>query len=480
MKVKKQPFIDNYHDSAGGKFVDNWQKTVRTLPFSSNVSTSVYDKKSSLLSTAGQFVRQLLADGSQPIESFEISVRKAVRDYLLQKNMSEEQIKQFIEVVDDVFDVDGNLNIADSSFFRYVPVIPEDASVSEKDKKKYSDGLKKIADYLVSMFNDAKIDLKVRGSNNLFLEVVAGALANNIFEIRSDETSSKSYTIPAFVRDAFTADVKWLLDQNEQTKVKYLHLLLHFYACYGVTQTIFLLSSDRSKPEDSLTPVKLYFILASEKASLNHDAVKFGWPKKIQEQRTLEKLYGKMQALDIVNSILGDRVGFYPEVLQALGETPFEENREVLEYVLRAYESEKTNLLHERTTERDRGMTDFDPAVSSYEEFIHKMERCCVELQSKDYKRIKKKITDLMHMRFLSSRRGNDVLVLDNEMLSFLIVLMTRGEKMKLEDMYKRFNCYGMLFNRGTRSAIEEYLLKLNLLDRKSDSGEVQYVRAVL
>lgn len=65
-------------------------------------------------------------------------------------------------------------------------------------------------------------------------------------------------------------------------------------------------------------------------------------------------------------------------------------------------------------------------------------------------------------------------------MLTFLIALFTKSKKTKLEDLYKLFNNYGIYFNRGSRLAIEEYLLKLNLLDRKSDSGEAQYVTVIL
>lgn len=72
------------------------------------------------------------------------------------------------------------------------------------------------------------------------------------------------------------------------------------------------------------------------------------------------------------------------------------------------------------------------------------------------------------------------MLVLDNEMLVFLIALITKGKRTKLEDMYKGFGNYGIVFNRGTKLVIENYLLKLNLLDRKSDSGEAQYVKVIL
>ena len=65
-------------------------------------------------------------------------------------------------------------------------------------------------------------------------------------------------------------------------------------------------------------------------------------------------------------------------------------------------------------------------------------------------------------------------------MLVFLIAMLTKNKRTKLDDLYKRFVDYGIVFNRGSRIAIEAYLMKLNLLDRKSDSGEAQYVTVIL
>lgn len=94
---------------------------------------------------------------------------------------------------------------------------------------------------------------------------------------------------------------------------------------------------------------------------------------------------------------------------------------------------------------------------------------------------MRKKVNDMLGVRLLQNRRRSGyVLALDNEMLTFLIALFTQSNKTKLEDMYRKFNSYGIHFNRESRLAIEEYLLKLNLLDRKSDSGEAQYVTVIL
>lgn len=66
---------------------------------------------------------------------------------------------------------------------------------------------------------------------------------------------------------------------------------------------------------------------------------------------------------------------------------------------------------------------------------------------------------------------GFPVLVLDNDMLTFLIAMITREQRFKLKKLYQRFKEYGICFDLHTKQAIEAQLLKLNLLERRSDSG---------
>ena len=101
-------------------------------------------------------------------------------------------------------------------------------------------------------------------------------------------------------------------------------------------------------------------------------------------------------------------------------------------------------------------------------------------MQDSNYTRMKKWIYNLFSIGFLSLRRGKYILTVDNDMLIFLIAMITHEEKTKLKDMYAKFRSYGIIFNMNTRRIIEQYLLKLNLLERKSDSGEAQYVRVIL
>lgn len=441
MKIKIEAYNEHYHQS--GKFIDNWQKGIKLLPFNSNPA-SAYDKKCGLHGTTGEFFRLWDNDGTMPIEDFEKSAIEPVKEYLTnQKQMPIEQIPEFVRMMRDIMFIDGNLNITDSAFLKYLPLVPNDERISKKERNKYKDGQEKLANYLYSMLSDELQHSGHSDTPNLFSKILQEALTP--FGRTTDDAKERSYTVLPYIKKSFEEDLIWMLEQEESVKVKYLHLFLHFYACYGVTQAIVRITAKDKQKEDMPA-----------------------------------KLYGKSQALDIFNSVLGEDIGFYNNIYEKLNETDFEENRELCNELLSKYQEEKREVFNRRTSESG-SIEEIEIDVHSYEEFISTLEYLCTGLQSPSYiSRMRKKVIDLLSVRFLQSRRGNFVLVLDNEMLTFLIALFTKSKKTKLEDLYKLFNSYGIYFNRGTRLAIEEYLLKLNLLDRKSDSGEAQYVTVIL
>lgn len=473
MKIDLEAYNEHYHQ--GGKFIDNWQEGIKLLPFNSNPA-SAYDKKCGLHGTTGEFFRLWDNDGTKPIEDFEKSAVEPVKKYLVsQKQMPTTQVPEFVRMMRDIMFVNGNLNITDSAFIKYLPLVPNDERISMKDRKKYNDGQRKLANYLYSMLSD---EMQISGHSNtpnLFSKILQEALTP--FCGFSDDSKERDYIVLPYIKKSFEEDLCWMLEQEESVKVKYLHLLLHFYACYAVTQAIVRITAKDKQSEDE--PAPFYFILNSERASVNHDAVVRGWSYQIPKS-SLDKLYGKSQALDILNSVLGSNVGFYNNIRKVLYQTDFEDNRELCNKLLSKYQEEKREVFNRRSSESG-SIEEIEIDVHSYDEFISTLELLCTGLQSPSYiSRMRKKVIDLLSVRFLQSRRGNFVLVLDNEMLTFLVALFTKSKKTKLENLYKLFNKYGIYFNRGSRLAIEEYLLKLNLLDRKSDSGEAQYVTVIL
>ena len=479
MKINIDTFWENYYDKKKNKLVDNWQEGIRVLPFSSNPSSAV-DRGAGIEGPTGLFFR-ILGNESVPEIEDPQSTERAVERYLSnQKKMSEQQVTTFIDIMKDILFINGSLNITDTSFFKYLPIVPNDESIPKKTRDKYKSGQTKLANLLCSLCEN-EIDFSDHDNTNLFTKVLKEALGSvNTICGKGAKASEIYYALP-YVKKSFNEDLKWLMSLDSSVIIRHIHLFLHFYICYELLQSIPKLTYKNRNTEKTEA---FYFILQSEKASASHDGVR-NWKEKMPKG-LLDKIFGHSQALDILNSVLGgnsvlgESVGFYKEIIDSLDQTPFEENKDACETLLNIYQKEKRNVFSNRSSE-SASIGEIDTSVSSYEEFVKKLEQLCVGLQSPSYtSRMRKKIIDVLSIRFLQLRRGNYVLVLDNEMLLFLIAMITKSERVKLENMYKSFNEYGIVFNLGTRNAIEAYLLKLNLLDRKSDSGEAQYVKVVL
>ena len=477
MKIDINAYNNHYHQS--GKFIDKFQEGIKLIPFDSR-NASAFDKNCSLQGTTGEFFRLWANDGTKSIESFSESAETPVKDYLVNsRQMPTLQASEFVRMMKDIMVVNGNLNVTNTNFLKYLPLVPNDERISTRERSMYKDGQKKLSNYVYSMLS-LDVDFTSTGaSKDLFTKILEEALSSSVGH--QEKRTEGEYYIINYIRDSFNEDFTWLMSQEETVKVKYLHLFFYFYACYSVTQAIVNINS---KSENVTTsPKPFFFILANEKASINHDAITRGWTH-IIPTKSLDRLYGKSQALDIINCILGNNIGFYSDVIHKLNETSFDDNKESCVELIELYQAEKRKVLEARNSERYilDSFGEIDTEVNSYEDFYNKLEKLCIGLQSPSYtSRMRKKVIDLLSVRFLQNRkRSGYVLTLDNEMLTFLIALFTKSKKTKLEDMYRLFNSYGIYFNRGSRIAIEEYLLKLNLLDRKSDSGEAQYVTVIL
>ena len=65
------------------------------------------------------------------------------------------------------------------------------------------------------------------------------------------------------------------------------------------------------------------------------------------------------------------------------------------------------------------------------------------------------------------------------------LVLMTKvtigkNEKIRLNDLFKGFEQRGLFFDNTSKDCIVEFYEKLNLIEKKSDSGDAQYVKSLL
>ncbi len=142
MNIDLSKYAVHYHDK-NGKFIDNWQEGIRLLPFTSN-TTSVVDKGAGLSGATGFFFRLLEHDEVHVIDDFEATESK-VRTYLVDKcRMKPPQADEFICMFRDIMQVNGSLNVTDTAFLKYIPLVPDDDMISDKNQKKYKSGQTKL------------------------------------------------------------------------------------------------------------------------------------------------------------------------------------------------------------------------------------------------------------------------------------------------------------------------------------------------
>ena len=351
------------------KIEDNFQTgKQKLLPFTLNpISGSVYDGTCGLNGVAGEFYRIKTQSNVEPIFSPQDTEETLRKELDSKFKMPADDIERFIKVFNDVMFENDTLNVIDLSFFSFVPMKYFDKA-HEKDKRvnKYKSGQPKIADYYASIAENMQVLFETK-EKDLFCEVVNECLQKDSF---GGSTKRDSYYVLPFIKDQFADDVKWLLKQNNNVIVKYLPLMLYFYASYSLMQTLmFMNKANWQKSIDKPRPIT--FMLSSERASEGLAAVKRGWSATDHLPETfLNKLSAYAQTLDILNSMFEDEdeLMTFQEILERFSKMDYtDEAKEICENVLNTYQDFKYDLLDGRDTEPHPIADKKEIDINSYE-----------------------------------------------------------------------------------------------------------------
>lgn len=465
------------------KLIDNFQTCdMKLLPFTLNpLSGNLYDGSCGLLGVASEFYRIVTKSTVEPIQSADEAAETLKEELKNKFKMADEDIVRFVDIFKDILFENNTLNVIDAAFLAFAPMkFYDKASKDIKSLNKYRTGQPKIAHYYASMASECG-DLFTSKPKDIFSQTIIDCLQkDNSFK---EPSSVDKYFILPFVKQSFAKDLEWLLKQNNSVVVKYLPLFLHFYACYSLIQTLVFMNKN-NWDKSTGKPRPIYYMLTSEKVTASAEGVRRGWTATdILPDTFLDKMSSYSQALDILNLLFEDHEDLltFQDIKARFAEMEWnDDSKQLCESVLTEYQNRKRTSLKDRGTETNALPDLISTEVDNYDEFMDRLLEMCVRLQSKDYPRMKHAMYSLVNVKLLISRREHKVLALDEELLLFLIAMMTKGERMRLEELYRNFDNYGIRFSFQTKNAISEYLLNLNLLERKSDSGEAQYVRVVL
>lgn len=413
--------------------------------------------KRKFLGVTGQLVRLL----NKKELSKEFDLEKNIDEIALKVKCKDEENRKYLKelIRDNLIDKDGNMNIFHPNLLNYIQLTDG----------KESNGEKKIAQFIYDLFfsNSNKIEdvFKDEEKNDVITKLILHKL-DGLENIDNKEIKNKYFNKLNFISEVAREDFEFI-SKHKDFFLKNFQTLLSYYYFYYITQMCVKLNkkdkADFSKPEE------LYYLLDWEKCSKNRRSVIKGYKYVKSEGRNLLVNINIVEHLNYLFNVEGYTVA---EIVELMNDLNDEEKTKYLKTIREWIRIYKDNFLQEPVELE----LEFNSLVEELENSIlRKMDQAPMT-------RYFKSIEEIGKTYFLKSRGGayGYMLNLTQEMILILTAVCIKENKITLNNLYKEYEKRGIFLDIYSKPLVEELLGKLNLIEKKSDSGDAQYVKAIL
>ena len=433
------------------------------FPFIANNNSDPVVDLSSLI---GLYLGQI--EGKKPIQiSAEELIAKLKNDEDLEISLGADEI--FDQVVRHMFfDRDGKIRPINLRMLSQIPCFETNES--------------KLADYLVDVLGDSDIlqksiieaSEKVNKQSNALERFAAGKLE---FEPSDRKSKHNYHRITNVVKANFEKDFEYILGARNRTR-DYLIPLLEFYYFTYTAQAILQLNRFLDGNREKCIP--LYFCLEWEKTSQNRRCFRDGWD---MLQKAISRIFAHAITLEILNQTeSGSEPVDYIKIQELINSAPGEDHRisEEIKVLTDCYRRAITDCPEMAELSRHQSP---DGETAAEINFLFNSIRIQFEntLRNRPYSSYAQKFE--VYCRKYLKRRGRSGMMLNisEETLIFLTKICIKDqEKMRLNDVFAEFEARGVFLDTHSKSEVMRYYEKLNLIEKKSDSGDAQYVKRIL
>lgn len=364
----------------------------------------------------------------------------------------EEYLKSFLEsyLIND----NSDINILHPALFLYL----------NKTKQKRGDNEKDIAIFFrdvffkdIDNFNDYFENI------NEIDNIIVKLILDNIPKLEDEKINQIYYPSLNFIVDVFKEDFEFIKN-NYDFVINNLDMIFAYYYFYYCVQLV--LKSDQPIDVVNLTkPNHTYYLLDWESASKSRKAIN-GYTF-IKD--TLYYFFANMNLIEMLNTLAGTHGLLCSEIYNqiSVGKITKNDYIKVLNEWIEHYE----NM---RCLSNYRSSDDFKYLVDTLKNDLKNMGN----QQPYAYWR---NLNNVALKYFVKSRgKYGHVLNIDKKFLYIITALCIKEEKIKLKDLFKEYERRGLFFDRYSKEKIVDLLNTWNLIDKKSDSGDAQYVKQIL
>ncbi len=300
--------------------------------------------------------------------------------------------------------------------------------------------------------------------------------------IDTNKNYKKQDKTPYFVvyEDAaqkFKKDFHFML-KNGMSSPKELSNLLALYYLYYTSQTCITLDHFGSGSRTSQT--KLFFALDWEKVSANRECCRGGW-KSLHEN--VNNIFCHAITLELLNQIEDTEMMVdYIKLSEMIHEGAIDDQQTAKE--IENIEQVYIDAIGDYT---DFNSIAFYESTSSTDTAIQHLFKCVKrQFLNTDRKRANEayveKLTEFYKNRWLKNRKKAGLVfnLTESDIIFLTKISIQNSDRIRLADLFTEYEKRGIYLDNISKGLLQQFFTRLNLLDKKSDSGDAQYVKRIL
>lgn len=380
-------------------------------------------------------------------------------------DVDEQDIDYFKDMIQSLFFVGDNF-VADN-----LGLYPYQTSSNNKSADELAHFI-----YSVMEVDDEVCEKIGQAKSKHQFNVIEDMVIRTIEKKNSRETSSGRayFVVKKGMQELFKKDFGYMLTSG-MTSLEDFSNLFAVYYLYYVSQTCFILDQFGSGKRDQ--NVNLYFALDWEKVSKNRKCCIEGWGK-LQENIT--HMFSHAITLEILNQTTSE------EMLDYISLVELSQNgdHEIAEEIKRA---EKTYCSFIGDY-KGFSSIQYTPGVSQTDEAIIHLFKCVqaqfqgTESRKRADQAYYEKFSEFCKSRWVKNRKKSGLVfnLTERDIIFLTKICLRDEEKIRLNDLYKEYEKRGIYLDSTSKEYLQDFFTKLNLIDKKSDSGDAQYVKRIL
>lgn len=453
-----QSIFDSNFLNSKGEFSHKTNMRYNLFPFTGSTSDKSLDSFDNIL---GAFIRNIYSlDTPEDINRDSI-ISEISKDIDFDGNPANEEA--FRKMIKDIY-------FADENHLKHIGLSTYKYTASSKNDNK-------ISEYMVSaLCNKEKIRKALSDKSDL-----SGNLMDNLIESHlpkmKEKKDAKNY-IPLMpeIAELFTKDLIFLINDNSLDVLSVIQLISYYYFFY--TSQVILNLNRFCKGNMNIIPV--YFCMNWEKTSKNRACQKQGWH---QIDTKLSTMFSHAVLLEMLNQTTADRkfsyidiYNLYRDLSEADKNAVFSEIEQIKNNYRTQY-AEPDGFAYKLS---DYASGDIEGLLREFfDDIMYQFEMTSRSRANDAYC---KSFYDFCRNNFLQNRKRNGLmLVLGDEQLVLLTkVIIGKENQLRLNKLFDEFEKRGIYMDKDTRECVVEFYEKLNLIEKKSDSGDAQYVKGIL